>query len=89
MPNFPPYENLMLVLKICPKAAFQYMWLWKEKKIDTVVTYKDIVTEEFSWKSFRDNLRLLENVNLLKFKINAHNKISITLRESSIAENVA
>lgn len=84
MHYFPPYESLYQVAQNYPKAVFQYLWLFREKKDENIFkSHKLFITEEFSWKSFRDNLKLLHRLNLINYSITPAEKVTITFKEKS------
>lgn len=71
--DFPPIKYFIRTLKICPKSAFLYAQIWKNKdKNMRMVTDKDDIRKDYliSPTLFRNLLESLAYLNLLEFKEN-------------------
>jgi len=73
MINYPPVEFFDKVIENCPKAAFVYTKVWREKKEDFTISYdKHSINHEhfMHWKRFKTDLRLLKKEKVLNYAFN-------------------
>jgi len=77
--EYPPVKYFTRVLKTCPKSAYLYVQIWKNKgKYDTLIVQKKDVRKEhlISPTMFRNLLAPLMLLNLLNFR-ESEDKIQI------------
>ena len=87
--QYPPL--LDSVLEHCPKAAFIYIKLWRNRGVHPKVSFsKTTIKDEYniSWKSFTTNLRILAYHHAITYRFDAF-KENVLIEFLQPAEKIA